>query len=240
MFPIRSVIFPRCVEDAGVGTERARIDAEEGEPAGIGIGDGLEDEGGKRRRFLRQPGFLFSGAGFLSDDRTAIDGRGEELNDRIEQGCNADVDSGPTRRRRGRWPRATTPFRRPALRSSGLSSPPSRYLFISSSSVSAMSSIRTSRYFLTSVGHVGGNVDGLCRSLVAVENERLHGDQIHHAGKCAFRADGKERRSSPSCPGVCLMLSNALAKSARSRSIRLMKRRRGSLNSSAYSQTFSV
>ncbi len=35
----------RGVEDAGVGTERTRIDAEEGEAAGIGIGDGLEDQG---------------------------------------------------------------------------------------------------------------------------------------------------------------------------------------------------
>ena len=41
-------------------------------------------------------------------------------------------------------------------------------------------------------------------------------------------------------PRRVLMLSNAPAKSARSRSIRLTKRIRGSLNSSAYSQTFSV
>ncbi len=37
--------LPGGVEDAGVGAERARIDAEEGEAARIGIGDGLEDQG---------------------------------------------------------------------------------------------------------------------------------------------------------------------------------------------------
>ncbi len=45
--------------------------------------------------------------------------------------------------------------------------------------------------FLDLFGHIGGNIDCFCRSFLAVEHEGLHGDQIHHPGKCAFCADGK-------------------------------------------------
>ena len=40
-------------------------------------------------------------------------------------------------------------------------------------------------------GHVGGNIDRFCRFLVAVKMEGLHGNQIHDPGKSAFGADGK-------------------------------------------------
>ena len=82
------------VEDAAAGLELARVDAEVGEFADVGVGHDLEGEGGEGGAVvggalgLGRLGLAFAG-GHDAGDRRHLERRGQQLDDRVEQRLHA-------------------------------------------------------------------------------------------------------------------------------------------------------
>ena len=134
----------RRVVHGAVGLEGAGVDAEERDPAGVGVGDGLEDEGGEGRvgGRLRAVGAFLTGSVPSTSPRSTGEGRRSTM--ASSSGWT------PTLRRRRREARGrcgprSTAWRSPRTRSSWASVPFSKNSSIRSSLFSATSSTSFSR-----------------------------------------------------------------------------------------------
>ncbi len=170
--------------------ENAGIDPEEGKPAGIGIGDGLEHQSGEGGAFFGEACFLLSAVGLLSLYRPAVHGRGQIPDDHVHQQTRANILQGGAAGHGDDRPAVHPGFE--AVTQFFIGQLAGVEIFVHHRLV-GFGDVFHHGFppFLRLFRHIGGNVGGLEGPLQVVIDQRLHGHQIDYSPKGIMGPDGK-------------------------------------------------
>jgi len=181
------VVHPR------VGGQDAGIDPKEGQAARIGVGNGLENQGGKGRGFFGEAYFLFFSVRLFPLDRSAINGRGQVLDDEVHQQVRADIFQGRAANHGNDPPRMNARLQSAAQLVVGQL--PGVEVFVHHRFVRFGDVLHHG--FPQALGlllQIGGNVGGPAGSLKIVVDQGLHGKEVHHSAEGIVGADGQADR----------------------------------------------